>query len=256
MRIIHVADIHVGATSETLLEAARTAISAQKGELLVVSGDLTQRGSRHEFQGARKWVDAVKLPTIVVPGNHDTPLLHAGHRLTKPFARYSEHFGDLTRPLETDRVNVFPLNTARGWQTRANWAEGSVRLSHLDEMILAASARPGISILTCHHPFTSLKGAGLRTRTRRGDTASQRLAQSSVRLLLTGHVHTPHAEKIHHEAGHYIAVSAGTLSLRLRKSPPSFNVLDIMPSKIMVTPFNLESGAFMAMPAKSFVDSD
>ncbi|MEQ9505753.1 MAG: metallophosphoesterase [Hyphomonas sp.] len=252
MKVIHVADIHIGATSDILLEAARKAISEQVGELVVVSGDLTQRGSQREFQKAREWVDALELPAIVVPGNHDTPLLHAGHRLTRPFARYTDYFGDLTRPLEVDHIGVFPLNTARGWQTRANWAEGSVRLSHLDEVIAAASAHPGMSILTCHHPFTSLPGAGLRTRTRRGEIASLRLAESAVRLLLTGHVHTPHAERIDHETGSYIAVSAGTLSHRLRKSPPGFNVLDITPENVWVTPFSYEDDSFKALQATAF----
>ncbi len=252
MKIIHVADIHIGATSDALLESARSAIAEQSGQLLVVSGDVTQRGSLHEFQKARQWIDTLKLPAIVVPGNHDTPLLHAGHRLTKPFARYTDYFGDLTRALEKDHISIYPLNTARGWQSRANWAEGSVRLSHLDDAIDAANQTSGIPILTCHHPFTSLPGAGLRTRTRRGDIASERLAQSPIRLLLTGHVHTPHAEHVHHETGHYLAVSAGTLSHRLRKSPPSFNVLEVTPMSITVTPFSLDGDAFAALPAKHF----
>ena len=252
MKIIHVADIHIGATSDALLDAARHAICEQAAQLVVVSGDLTQRGSHHEFKKARHWVDTLKLPAIAVPGNHDTPLLHAGHRLTQPFARYTDYFGDLTRALEADHVCIYPLNTARGWQTRANWAEGSVRLSHLDDMIDSANAHTGISILTCHHPFTSLPGAGLRTRTRRGEIASARVAQSPIRLLLTGHVHTPHAEQINHDSGSYIAVSAGTLSHRLRKSPPGFNILDVTANNTVVTPYSLKDDAFVAMPAKAF----
>ncbi len=252
MRIIHLADIHIGATSDILLEAARRSIRELTGHLLVVSGDLTQRGSRHEFHKARQWIDTLKLPAIVVPGNHDTPLLNAGHRLTRPFARYSEYFGDLTRLLEKDQVSIFPLNTARGWQSRANWAEGSVRLSHLEDTIAAASKRTGVSILTCHHPFTSLPGAGLRTSTRRGELASTRLAQSPIRILLTGHVHTPHAERVSHDEGDYLAISAGTLSNRLRTSPPSFNVLDIGPALTKVTPYDLANDAFAAMPEHRF----
>lgn len=248
MRLIHVSDIHIGATSEAILDAAQETIAAQSGAALVVSGDLTQRGSREEFRKARDWVDDVKLPTIVVPGNHDTPLLHPGHRVFKPFERYADYFGDLTRPLRTRQTRLLPLNTARGWQSRANWAEGSVALDQLDEMITEAEDGEAIPIMVCHHPFTPFSGAGLRTRTRRGEVASTRLAESPVRLLMTGHVHTPHMERIAESGGEYIALSAGTLSLRLRSSPPGFNVVDVDERGITVVPFVYDHDSFAAQP--------
>lgn len=252
MKLIHLADIHVGATSEALLEAARLAIMEEEGAALVVSGDLTQRGTRDEFQRARDWIDSLELPAIVVPGNHDTPLFHAGHRIFKPFARYGSYFEDLTRPLAAGPARLFPLNTSRGWQTRANWAEGSVDLANLDSMICEAEQNDLIPVMVCHHPFTPLTGAGLRTRTRRGEDASARLEQSSFRLLMTGHVHTPHAEWISGPRGAYLAVSAGTLSLRLRNAPPGFNLVDINETGVSVTPFSFGDERFSRLPRKSF----
>ncbi len=250
MRLIHVSDIHVGATSEAILDAAHETIAAQSGSALVVSGDLTQRGSRAEFRRAREWVDDIKLPTIAVPGNHDTPLLHPGHRVFRPFERYADYFGDLTRPLRTRLTRLLPLNTARGWQSRANWAEGSVALDQLDEMISEADDADAISIMVCHHPFTPFSGAGLRTRTRRGEVASARLAESPVRLLMTGHVHTPHMERIQAAGGEYIALSAGTLSLRLRSSPPGFNIVDVDEHGMTVSPFVFDHDAFAPLPTQ------
>lgn len=249
MKLVHVSDIHIGATSEAILEAAHETIRAQSGAALVVSGDLTQRGSREEFRRARNWVDAVGLPAVVVPGNHDTPLLHPGHRVFKPFERYADYFGDLTRPLTAGSARLLPLNTARGWQSRTNWAEGSVALDQLDEMISEAGSAEAIDIMVCHHPFTPFSGAGLRTRTRRGDVASARLAGSPVRLLMTGHVHTPHMERITAEGGGYIALSAGTLSLRLRSAPPGFNIVDVDANGLSVAPYIYDRETFEPLPA-------
>jgi 3',5'-cyclic AMP phosphodiesterase CpdA len=249
MRLIHVSDIHIGATSEAILDAAHQAIKAHPGAALVVSGDLTQRGSREEFRRARDWVDAVNLPTIVVPGNHDTPLLHPGHRVFKPFERYADYFGDLTRPLKAGAAHLLPLNTARGWQSRANWAEGSVALDQLNEMIARTEDYDTVHIMVCHHPFTPFSGAGLNTRTRRGEVASERLAGSAVRLLMTGHVHTPHMERIQAASGEYIALSAGTLSLRLRSSPPGFNIVDIDATGMNIAPYVFGHETFEPLPA-------
>jgi 3',5'-cyclic AMP phosphodiesterase CpdA len=252
MRLVHVSDIHVGATSDAILDAAHRAIREQSAGALVVSGDLTQRGSREEFRRAREWVDALNLPSIVVPGNHDTPLLHAAHRVLKPFQRYTDYFGDLTRPLRAGAVNLLPLNTARGWQTRTNWAEGSVNLGQLDDLLSQTGEANTIPVMVCHHPFTPFQGAGLQTRTRRGETASDLLAESPVRLLMTGHVHTPHAEQISSGAGSYLAVSAGTLSLRLRSSPPGFNVIDVDATGVKVSPLHLQEDAFVPLPSRTF----
>lgn len=258
MKLIHISDIHIGATSEAILDAAQRSISAQSAGALVVSGDLTQRGSREEFRRARDWIDLLQLPSIIVPGNHDTPLLHAGHRVFKPFERYTDHFGDLTRSLRAGPVHLLPLNTARGWQSRTNWAEGSVALDQLDSLIAEAESEDHIPIMVCHHPFTPFSGAGLRTRTRRGDAASKRLAASRVQLLMTGHVHTPHMQRISPGNGEYIALSAGTLSLRLRVSPPGFNLVEIDSLGMDVTAFSYLNGDFAASPSErvSWLEGD
>lgn len=252
MRLVHVADLHFGAARDDVMSAASDAILRAKAEGLIVSGDVTQRGKRVEFAAARQWVDEIGLPTLVVPGNHDTPLMNAHARATAPFARYMEYFGDLTRPLQVGLARIDPLNTARGWQVRQNWAEGSVRLSDLESAIDGEGSQSLLRLLVCHHPFRSLQGARLRTRTRRGHVASRRLAASPIDALLTGHVHTPHIEEVLEPGGRYLAISAGTLSMRLRRAPQSFNLIDLTAEEILVTPVVYDEHAFVAQLPESF----
>lgn len=120
--------------------------------------------------------------------------------------------------LQVGSVSIDGLNTARGWQARSNWAEGSVRLDHLAEIVSRDAPADSLRMLACHHPFRSPTDAPLRTRTRRGALASEMLAGSDISVLLTGHVHAPHAELIGEATGNYIAISAGTLSTRFRPS--------------------------------------
>lgn len=118
-----------------------------------------------------------------------------------------------------------PLNTARGWQSRANRAEGSVAPDALDEMISQGAVTGTITILVCHHPFNAFSGAGLTTRTRR-----------------TWSVSPP-------GSGAYIALSAGTLSLRLRTSPPGSNIVDVDPGSLSVSPYACSHETFERPPS-------
>ena len=64
---------------------------------------------------------------------------------------------------------------------------------------------------------------------------------------------TPHAERIHSGREHYLAVSAGTLSHRLRSAPPSYNVLQITDDGVTISPFSYIDGRFEALPTQDFV---
>ena len=244
MRLIHAADVHFGASDPAVLAAASDAIMTARADMMLVSGDLTQRGKRQEFKAARAWVDLQNLPTVVVPGNHDTPLLNMPARLTGAFKRYAIYFGDLTRPLTIKGVRVDTLNTSRGWQARTNWAEGAVDLDYLQKIESEDTQSTQHRILACHHPFLSPEGAPLKARTRRGQRASTWFGGSKFSLLLTGHVHTPHAELVTEPTGSYLAITSGTLSLRLRQSPPSFNVLSFEGDTVSVGVKTLLDGRF------------
>ena len=248
-RIIQVADIHFGTEDPTALEAFQYAAEAIGADAMAVCGDLTQRGKRSEFRAARQWLDSFSMPKVVVAGNHDTPLLNLYERVVSPFERHDRHFEDVSGPAVLDRVKLVGLNTSRGWQTRGNWAEGSVDLEDLEEAISDVAPLDGkYGFLVCHHPFLSPPDAPMRTATRRGRRASRRLAQSGINFLLTGHVHSPSVTVVDHKKQSYVAVSAGTLSTRLRNHPASFNLIDVSGDMCQVTVFTLQGDHFV--PAK------
>lgn len=252
MKVVHISDIHIGAARQEILDAARNAIRSAGADLLIASGDLTQRGKRTEFREAREWIDSIGLPAIAVPGNHDTPLLNPRHRVLHPFRRYFEFFGDLHRPLEHEGLTFLPFNTARGWQKRANWAEGHADLAELEQLIGETCGNGTRGVLICHHPLLSLPGARLRTATRHGKKASERLAAACIGLVMTGHVHTPHTEVITENRGSYLNVSAGTLSQRLRAAPPGFNLVELSGSSVGVTCYSLGETGFRPKPLQTF----
>src|SRR5690606_27510472 len=73
MRLVHLSDLHFGHHDDAVVETLAADIRARAPDLVVVSGDFTQIGSRREFEIARAFLDTLPAPLFAVPGNHDVP---------------------------------------------------------------------------------------------------------------------------------------------------------------------------------------
>src|SRR5438309_7042065 len=86
--IAHLSDLHFGRTDPALIEPLLASLDAIRPDVVVVSGDLTQRARAAEFEQARAFLERVRFPRIVVPGNHDVPLYRVWERFLSPLGRY------------------------------------------------------------------------------------------------------------------------------------------------------------------------
>ena len=111
--ILHLSDLHFGTEREACLQAIRQLCEEHYFEAVVVSGDLTQRARFIQFYACRQFLDSLKLPYLVVPGNHDIPLYHVWNRFFSPFARYQLFFGGMENTLETEHFYVIGVNSIR-----------------------------------------------------------------------------------------------------------------------------------------------
>ena len=73
-KIVHISDVHFGTANAAVVELVVAKINEISPDVLVVSGDLTQRAKSEEFKQARAFLDRLPKPQIIVPGNHDVPL--------------------------------------------------------------------------------------------------------------------------------------------------------------------------------------
>ena len=80
-RLIHLSDLHFGKDRPDLLTPLLESVNAFDPDLVIISGDLTQRAREKEYRAARAFIDRINAPVLSVPGNHDIPL----HR---PFTRF------------------------------------------------------------------------------------------------------------------------------------------------------------------------
>jgi 3',5'-cyclic AMP phosphodiesterase CpdA len=206
--------------------------------VIAVSGDLTQRARREQFQSAREFLDAMPFPKIIVPGNHDVPLFNVFARFTKKLARYRRYISEDLSPFYRDaEIAVLGVNTARS----ATFKGGRVnarQVAHMQERL--GSLEGVIKIVVTHHPFDLPGLHPEKALVGRARTAMQQLASAGIDLFLAGHLHIgrsePTALRFQIGEGSPLMIQAGTvLSSRIRGEANSFNVIRIEHPNISVS---------------------
>ena len=237
LRLAHLSDIHFGGENVPAVAAATTFVNTGDFDLVVVSGDLTRFAEVLEFEAAANWLSTLKGPILVTPGNHDAPYLAWAERIFAPFRRYERAIGpaDIQTYLGGG-LAVRGLNTARGAQVRINWSKGQISKRQVKAAVEWFDAKPGddVRIVVCHHPLTEMIGGPMTARVRGGEAAARAFAEAGVDIVLSGHIHAPFVWPYAYGDGKTYAVGAGTLSVRERGVPPSFNVVEIEEAAIRV----------------------
>lgn len=257
-RVVHISDLHFGRTDEQVVAALLREMRQLMPDVLVVSGDLTQRARSRQFQEARQFLDAVDRPTIVVPGNHDVPLENLFDRFFRPFAKYQRYITeDLSPTFHDEELAIIGINTARSF-TRAS---GRINDSQIeDARQFFCSVDPNVvKIVVTHHPFDIPESLKDKYLVRRSAQAIAALATCQADLYLAGHSHVPFAvlSERRYTVAHHTAliVQAGTsLSTRTRAMPNSFNLIHIYRPAMTVEHFQWDgdSAQFFSLTASHF----
>jgi 3',5'-cyclic AMP phosphodiesterase CpdA len=245
LRLVHLSDIHFGMEDKAAIEAALAMTVDLAPSLTLVTGDLTLAGRTAEFVAARAWLDRLPKPVLATPGNHDTPYYNLFVRSFSPFHRWRRHIGaDDSAVYVGPGLSVAAINSARGAQFRANWAQGAIDLRAIGEVATRLGAASGsLRVFACHHPLVDVEG-GPGSGVRRGRAATRILCEAGVDLILSGHVHTPFARPLPYCDGRSYVAGAGTLSRRTRGAPATFSVIEADADAIKVTAHAWREGRF------------
>jgi 3',5'-cyclic AMP phosphodiesterase CpdA len=261
-RIAHLSDLHFGAHDERLVAALEEWLDEVKPELVVISGDFTQRARTEQFKEACRFLDRLKgagHEVLGVPGNHDVPLYDVLRRFLSPLSRYRRYIDDTLCPYhELPGTAVLGVNTARS----LTFKDGRINDEQV-AFIRESFARTGpdvVRILVTHHPMFALpvgEGPELGAAVGRQEMALRAVAEAGVDLLLAGHNHrasTHHARDLVTEAGSALVVQAGTAtSTRLRDEEQSFNLIEVGTGEAVVAVQAWDGGGFRSLDAERFV---
>src|SRR2546426_11932554 len=150
--IVHLSDLHFGRVDRRIVGPLVAGIDELAPALVGGSGDFTQRARRREFVEARVFLDMLRFPRLVVPGNPDVPRYNVARRFLSPLARYQRFIAEDLEPTYADEeMVVLGLNSAR------SMTFGRGRLNR-DQISRAAERLRGvdpsrIKIIATHHPF-------------------------------------------------------------------------------------------------------
>ena len=226
-RVLQFSDVHFGVEHKRACAAAIDYAHQTPNDLILITGDITQKGYPAEFAAAGAWIKAMPTPRFVIVGNHDVPYWDVAARLFYPWKAFERATGHPAHDGEfiSDTVMVRGVTTARGWQARPNWSKGVIDLDQTRRAAEALRAAPvgALRILACHHPLIEMIGTPMTGDVKRGDAAAEIFAEAGVDLITTGHVHVPFALPIDLSDRCSYAIGCGTLSHRERGAPPSFN---------------------------------
>ena len=224
--LLQISDPHFGTEVPTVVRALERLAQEQSPDLLVLSGDITQRATRAQFDAARGFVDRLGIGAVLaIPGNHDIPLFHLGARLVSPYGRYAEAFGeDMAPEFDSDHWLVLGVNTTRWYRHE----DGEVSEAQIDRVAERLSrARPDqVRVVVTHQPVMVTRPEDASNRLHGRDAAVRRWSAAGADLVLGGHIHLPFVKPLRDDVDGcpraLWAVQAGTaVSSRVRSGAPN-----------------------------------
>ncbi len=251
LRILHGSDLQMGRPFRPrAAKALRQLAFEVDPNLIVISGDLTQRAKVHEFQAAWKFLEVLpQVPLIVTPGNHDVPLYRFWERLLVPYRSWNR-----TIPHDLDSVTVIPgatvvaLNSASPWSAIVGGRLTQAQLRFARQSF-DSELTEGIRVLVTHHHFVCKSAGGGGRPIPAVPLIINQIEEMEVDVVLSGHLHRMQVAMSRDVVpGKNLGVpliTAGTATSRRgrgeEKGTNSVNVLDVMEDRIKVTPYLLRN---------------
>lgn len=249
LRILHISDLHFGPpyvphVGEALLQLA----PRLQPDVIVASGDFTQRATREQFAAARAFLDALPaVPLITVPGNHDVPLYRVGERWSQPHSLYREYICDrLDTVFQCEDLVIVGLDSTA---PRTSISNGRIRARQLEicRDAFAGAVDGAARIVVAHHHFAPAPDYLHDQTMPKARRAMSQFVEQGVELILGGHLHRAYIGNSldfypgnHRDRG-IVIVQCGTSTSRRgrgrEREKNSFNLIGIERDLFQVTHF-------------------
>lgn len=245
--MLHISDLHFGPPYvPTVGEALQEIALSLSPDIIVASGDFTQRAKRAQFEEARHFLNRLPdVPKILVPGNHDVPLYRVHERLFSPLSLYCEYLTpNLDGVLRLDGMWIVWLNSTSPWRAISNGRIHRDQLAFCQETLRDAP-RDALKIVVAHHHFVAAPDYERDKAMPRARRALDLFVELGVDMILGGHLHRGYISNsldvyagADREHGIIIVQCGTTTSRRGRareREKNSFNLIDVEGELLNIT---------------------
>jgi 3',5'-cyclic AMP phosphodiesterase CpdA len=186
-RILHVSDLHFGARDDPVLERGLASlIDRVQPELVIASGDLTNRGRRDQHERAAGFLNRLGPPVLAVPGNHDIPYTFPA-RFTSTWAEFERQWRTTEPEHVGEGAHVVGINSVRPWRHQSGGVSDEQLTRATTKLQRAASEK--LRVVVVHHQMV---GAPWRTKKKpvaRRTHVLAKLVDCGAELIVGGHIH-------------------------------------------------------------------
>jgi 3',5'-cyclic AMP phosphodiesterase CpdA len=232
--LLQISDTHFGTEQQPVVEALVHLSLQLRPDLVVLSGDITQRARAAQFRSARAFIDRLEVEVLAIPGNHDIPLFNPWARLRHPYAHQCAAFGEVLEPAHSSpELLVVCVNTTR-WYRHKNGEVSAQQIDRVAQRLKRASPAQ-LRVVVVHQPIAVVHAADTHDLLRGHAAAAPRWAAAGADLVMGGHIHLPYVMAVPNSEPNSVlsgarpmwAVQAGTaVSSRVRDGiPNSVNVI-------------------------------
>lgn len=223
LNIIHFSDLHFGRIHDVVLSDLEKYLqeNSEKLSLVILTGDLTQRAKKAQFIAAKKFLEKIKTPIFVVPGNHDVPLYNLFLRFFSPYSKFKKYMGSLvSNYFENEDLAVFGLWTVNPYKIEDG------KITEKDILLVTEKFKSlpvnKIKILAGHHPISTYEEPKIKK-------LFEKLIALKPDFMMWGHDHQSsikHFDEVKKTLPIMMA-SGTTVSSRVREEANSFNLITI-----------------------------
>jgi 3',5'-cyclic AMP phosphodiesterase CpdA len=190
--LIQISDPHFGTEQPQVVAALIDLVTRSNLLAVVLSGDITQRARRAQFEAARTFIDQLGVPhRLVIPGNHDIPLFNIAARVFAPYAGFERVFGSVLEPhVQCDGFQLIGVNTTRPSRHK----DGEISDAQIERVAreLHGASAGQLKIVITHQPVHVLRSSEVHNRVHGYSPAVHAWAAAGADIIMGGHIHLPY----------------------------------------------------------------